>query len=92
MWCVCVAGDLNILRSCLQIYNSVAEIRYTQKEKMSKKWDTKTNINLYVIKCQNNGRELDLMDTKGKSLLYKLEWVASERQIGFKGGLEKKTF
>lgn len=31
------------------------------------------------------------MDTKGKSL-YKLEQVASERQVSFKGGLETKTF
>lgn len=49
------------------------EIRYTQKKKISKKWDTRTNINLHIIKCRNNGRELDLTDTKGKSLQTRID-------------------
>ena len=55
-------GGEGIVRSDSQFYNLVAD----KKEKISKKWATRINMLLPVLKQPNNRRELDLMDTKGK--------------------------
>lgn len=68
-----------MVRSGSEIYNLVAEIRYTQKEKISKNWDTRTNILLPIIKQPNDERELDLWIPRGRVSTKQSKWLLRGR-------------